>query len=137
VIARFQATRDFRDVRLIDGRSSAVSDDSRQVDWSQCTLVESIPGKVSGASVVLGIRMPVQTIVDNYDAGMLPADIAEAWDISLKEVHDVLDYREVRLIQQRMLGRAKQHLMGQGASADEAKKLATAALTREWSGRSA
>jgi uncharacterized protein (DUF433 family) len=105
-----------------------VSDDLRQVDWSQCPLVESIPGKVSGAPVLRGTRMSVQTIVDNYDAVMLPDEIAEGWNISLKEVHDVLDYREVRLIQQRMLESATQHLIGQGASADEAKKLATAAL---------
>jgi uncharacterized protein (DUF433 family) len=100
----------------------------RQVDWSQSPLVESIPGKVSGMPVLRGTRMPVQTIVDDYDAGRLPADIAEAWDISLTEVHDILDYREVSLIQQRMLERATQRLIGQGASADEAKKLATAAL---------
>jgi uncharacterized protein (DUF433 family) len=105
-----------------------VNGDPRQVDWSQCPLVESIPGKVSGAPVLRGTRVSVQTIVDDYDAGMLPADTAEAWVISLKEVHDILDYREVRLIQQRMLERATQRLIGQGASADEAKKLATAAL---------
>jgi uncharacterized protein (DUF433 family) len=104
------------------------SGDLRQVDWSQCPLVESIPGEVSGGWVLRNTRMPVQTIVDDYDAGMLPAAIAEAWDVSLKEVHDILDYREVRLIQQRMLERATQRLIGQGASADEAKKLATAAL---------
>src|SRR5450432_2844747 len=81
------------------------------------------------APVLRNTRMPVQTIVDDYDAGMLPAAIAEAWDVSLKEVHDILDYREVRLIQQRMLERATQHLISQGVSADEAKKLATAALS--------
>jgi uncharacterized protein (DUF433 family) len=90
--------------------------------------VEPVPGKVFGAPVLRGTRVPVQTIVDDYDAGMMPADIAEAWDISLKVVHDILDYREIRLIQQRMLERATQRLIGQGASADEAKRLATAAL---------
>jgi uncharacterized protein (DUF433 family) len=68
-----------------------VSDNRRQVDWTQCPLVESIPGKVSDAPVLRGTHMPVQTIVDDYDAGMLPAAIAEAWDISLKEVHNILD----------------------------------------------
>jgi uncharacterized protein (DUF433 family) len=92
------------------------SGDLRQVDWSQCPLVESIPGEVSGGWVLRNTRMPVQTIVDDYDAGMLPAAIAEAWDVSLKEVHDILDYREVRLIQQRMLERATQRLIGQGVS---------------------
>jgi uncharacterized protein (DUF433 family) len=114
-----------RSVHAVD---EPVSDDPRQVDWNECPLVESIPGKVSGAPVLRGTRMPVQTIVDNFDAGMLPADIVEAWDISLNEVHGILDYRKVRLIQRWMLERASQRLIGQGASADEAKKLATAAL---------
>lgn len=32
------------------------------LDWSQCPAVESIPGKVSGAWVFKGTRMPVATV---------------------------------------------------------------------------
>ena len=39
-----------------------------QLDWSQCPAVESIPGKVSGAWVLKGTRMPVQTIFENLEA---------------------------------------------------------------------
>ena len=35
------------------------------LDWSQCPAVESIPGKVSGAWVFRGTRMPVQTVFEN------------------------------------------------------------------------
>jgi hypothetical protein len=35
------------------------------LDWSQCPAVESIPGKVSGAWVFCGIRLPVATIFEN------------------------------------------------------------------------
>lgn len=35
------------------------------IDWSQCPAVESVPGKVSGAWVFRGTRMPVQTVFDN------------------------------------------------------------------------
>jgi uncharacterized protein (DUF433 family) len=65
-----------------------------QVDWSKCPLVEFVLCKVSGAPVLKATRMPIQTIVDNYDAGMMPAEIAEAWDIDLSDVHAVLEYRE-------------------------------------------
>ena len=58
-----------------------------QVDWSKCPLVEFVPGKVSGAPVLKATRMPVQTIVDNYDAGMMPAEIAEAWDVDLLKLY--------------------------------------------------
>jgi len=38
------------------------------VDWSQCPLVEVIPGKVSGAPLLKNTRLPVEAITSNYDA---------------------------------------------------------------------
>ena len=35
------------------------------LDWSQCPVVESIPGKVSGAWVFRGTRVPVSAIFEN------------------------------------------------------------------------
>ena len=37
------------------------------LDWSQCPAVESIPGKVSGAWVFKGTRLPVATIIENLE----------------------------------------------------------------------
>ena len=39
------------------------------LDWSQCAAVESVPGKVSGAWVLKGTRMPVSAIFENLEAG--------------------------------------------------------------------
>ena len=39
------------------------------LDWSQCTAVESVPGKVSGAWVLKGTRTPVSAIFENLEAG--------------------------------------------------------------------
>jgi uncharacterized protein (DUF433 family) len=39
------------------------------LDWLQCPAVESIPGKVSGAWVLKGTRMPVSVIFENLKAG--------------------------------------------------------------------
>jgi uncharacterized protein (DUF433 family) len=38
------------------------------LNWSQCPAVESILGKVSGAWVFAGTRMPVQTVFENLEA---------------------------------------------------------------------
>ena len=49
------------------------------LDWSQCQCpaVESIPGKVSGAWVLKGTRMPVAAVFENLDAGASLDDIME------------------------------------------------------------
>ena len=62
------------------------------LDWSQCQAVESIPGKVSGAWVFKGTRMPVQTVFLNLEAGMSSQEITEEFDVSLEEIHAVLHF---------------------------------------------
>jgi uncharacterized protein (DUF433 family) len=47
------------------------------IDWSQCPVVESVPGKVSGAWVLKGTRMPVSAIFENLEAGANIDDIME------------------------------------------------------------
>ena len=37
------------------------------LDWSQCPAVESVPGKVSGAWVFRGTRMPVAAVFENLE----------------------------------------------------------------------
>ena len=62
------------------------------LDWSQCPGVESIPGKVSGAWVFKGTRMPVQTVFLNLEAGMSPQEITEVFDVTPEEVKAVLHF---------------------------------------------
>jgi uncharacterized protein (DUF433 family) len=45
------------------------------MDWSKCEDVEVIPGKVSGALLVKGTRIPVQAVLDNADE-FTPEEIA-------------------------------------------------------------
>jgi uncharacterized protein (DUF433 family) len=63
-----------------------------QLDWSQCPAVESIPGKVSGAWVLKGTRMPVQTIFENLGAGLSIKEIKEVFDVTEGEVKAVLHF---------------------------------------------
>lgn len=50
------------------------------LDWSQCSAVESIPGKMSGAWVLCDTRMPVATIFENLEAGANIDDILTWYD---------------------------------------------------------
>ena len=41
----------------------------RKIDWTQCELIEQIPGKVSGRPIVRGTRILPDAIVNSYDMG--------------------------------------------------------------------
>ena len=62
------------------------------LDWSQCPAVESMPGKVSGAWVFRGTRMPVTTVFENLEAGASIDDIIEWFDLTRQQVTAVLDF---------------------------------------------
>jgi len=62
------------------------------LDWSQCPAVEKIPGKVSGAWVFRGTRMPVQTVFENLEAGMSVDEITDVFDVAPEEVKAVLHF---------------------------------------------
>lgn len=63
-----------------------------QLDWSQCPAVESVPGRVSGAWVFKGTRMPVQTVFANLEAGMSPEEITQEFDVTLDQIRAVLHF---------------------------------------------
>jgi uncharacterized protein (DUF433 family) len=62
------------------------------LDWSQCPAVESIPGKLSGAWVLKGTRMPVSVIFENLEAGMSVDEITEVFDVTPEEVRAILHF---------------------------------------------
>jgi uncharacterized protein (DUF433 family) len=62
------------------------------LDWSQCPAVESVPGKVSGAWVFKGTRMPVQTVFANLEAGMSVQEITEVFDVKAEEIEAVVHF---------------------------------------------
>ncbi|MFN0106448.1 MAG: DUF433 domain-containing protein [Bryobacteraceae bacterium] len=59
---------------------------TKMIDWSQCPVVESIPGKVSGAWVLKGIRTPVKVLFENLEAGMSIGDVIEQFPVSRKQI---------------------------------------------------
>jgi uncharacterized protein (DUF433 family) len=63
------------------------------LDWSQCSAVESIPGKVSGAWVLKGTRMPVSAIFENLEAGASVHDIMQWYDgLNREQVKAVIEF---------------------------------------------
>src|SRR5262249_59925948 len=62
------------------------------LDWSQCPAVESIPGRLGGAWVFRGTRMPVSAVFENLEAGASIDDIIEQFDITREQINAVLDF---------------------------------------------
>ena len=63
------------------------------LDWSQCAAVERVPGKLSGAWVLRGTRMPVATIFQNLEAGASLDDILNWFDgLDREQVKAVIDF---------------------------------------------
>jgi uncharacterized protein (DUF433 family) len=62
------------------------------LDWSECPLVESIPGKVSGAWVLRGTRMPVAVIFENLEAGMTIPELIEQFDVTREQITELLAF---------------------------------------------
>lgn len=61
------------------------------LDWSQCAAVESIPGKVSGAWVFKGTRLPVATVIENLEDLSID-EVIEQFDVTREQVAAVLDF---------------------------------------------
>ena len=60
------------------------------MDWTDCPIIEVVPGKVSGAPVVRGTRMRPQDIVGNAEMGA--EWIADAHGMAIEDVRTVLDF---------------------------------------------
>ncbi|HXB67175.1 MAG TPA: DUF433 domain-containing protein [Candidatus Acidoferrales bacterium] len=73
-----------------------------RIDWSECPLVEVKPGVQSGAPVLLGTRMPVDTIVDNFDYGVSGAEIVEQFEVPQDRVEAILAYAKTHRIAHRI-----------------------------------
>jgi uncharacterized protein (DUF433 family) len=61
------------------------------LDWSQCPAVERSPGKVGGAWVFKGTRLPVATVMENLeDLGI--DEVMEQFDVTREQITAVLGF---------------------------------------------
>ena len=65
------------------------------LDWSECNAVECVAGRVSGAWVFKGTRLPVRTLFENLEAGAAVNDFL-AWyeGVTREQVIEVLRHAE-------------------------------------------
>jgi uncharacterized protein (DUF433 family) len=61
------------------------------LDWSQCSVVESIPGKVSGAWVFRGTRVPGAAIFENLKTSPIE-EVLENFHVTRERIQTVLDF---------------------------------------------
>jgi uncharacterized protein (DUF433 family) len=63
------------------------------LDWSRCEAIESVPGKVSGAWVFRGTRIPVAAVFENLEDSLTTDEIVKMFDgLSREQVRAVLDF---------------------------------------------
>ena len=63
------------------------------IDWSKCPAVESVPGRVSGAWVFTGTRLPVSALFGNLAEGATVQDFIEWFGgVDESQVRAVLEF---------------------------------------------
>jgi len=62
------------------------------LDWSKCPAVESAAGKVSGAGVFRGTRMPVAAVFEDLEDGLSIEEIMEQCGVTREQIVAVLDF---------------------------------------------
>jgi len=62
------------------------------LDWSQCPAVESVPGRVSGAWVLRGTRMPVKAIFENLETGMSIEEVMEQFPVTREQIDSLMAF---------------------------------------------
>ncbi len=68
------------------------------LDWTQCSVVERVPGKVSGTWLFKGTRVPVRALFENLEGGATVEQFLEWFPgVSREQVMAVLKFAESSL----------------------------------------
>ncbi|MGA2852235.1 MAG: DUF433 domain-containing protein [Terracidiphilus sp.] len=74
---------------------------SGTLDWSGCSEVEVVPGKVSGTPILRNTRFPADSILDHYVQGHSVEHILECFVLDARQVQVVYDYCVLHASQRR------------------------------------
>ncbi len=67
-------------------------------DWIECPEVERVPGKVSGAWLFKGTRVPVKTLFENLEGGATVDEFLEWFPgLSRAQVEAVMEFTTASL----------------------------------------
>jgi uncharacterized protein (DUF433 family) len=65
------------------------------LDWRECPAVERVPGKVSGAWLFKGTRVPVKALFENLESGACVNEFLEWFPgVTREQVEAVLEHAE-------------------------------------------
>jgi uncharacterized protein (DUF433 family) len=65
------------------------------LDWNQCSAVERVPERLSGAWVFKGTRVPVKALFENLENGARVDDFLEWFPgVAREQVEAVLEHAE-------------------------------------------
>ena len=72
----------------------------RRRDWSKCSAVKRIPGKVSGVRLYKGTRIPVRALFENLEGGATVEEFI-AWfpGVTREQVDAVLEHAQRSLVE--------------------------------------
>ena len=63
------------------------------IDWLACELIEQVPGKVSGRSIVRGTRILPDAIVDSFDLGETIEELREGFpSLSVVQIKRLIEF---------------------------------------------
>ncbi len=65
-----------------------------EIDWSECELIERVPGKVSGCPVVCGTRMMPEAIVGSYNLGESIEELRAT--LSVNQIEHLIEFAHAR-----------------------------------------
>ena len=67
------------------------------INWNQCSVVERQPGKVSGAWLFKGTRVPVKALFENLEDGARIDEFIEWFPgVTREQVESVLEHTQGR-----------------------------------------
>ncbi len=70
------------------------------LNWSECSAVERVPGKVSGAWLFKGTRVPVKALFENLESGASVEDFLEWFPgVKREQIEAVLDHAQRSLVE--------------------------------------
>lgn len=72
-----------------------------EIDWTECELIERVPGKVSGRPVVRGTRIMPEAIVGSYELGETIEELEEGFPtLTSSQIRRLIEFAESKREQQ-------------------------------------
>jgi uncharacterized protein (DUF433 family) len=67
------------------------------IDWTQCELIECVPGKVSGRPVVRGTRIMPDAIVGSYELGETIEELHQGFPtLSIAQIRRLIQFAQAQ-----------------------------------------